>query len=134
LARVCKKCYSLFELCNYAGNEENVLKTPQKRTRNFWKLVYRQADDTIVRKIAGETLLIPIRGQLADMQHIYTLNPVAEFIWRQIDGTRSCADIRARVLEKYDADLPRIEADLKGYLAQLAARGLVLTQKVARRG
>ena len=42
--------------------------------------IYIREKDIISRDIAGETILVPIRGNLADMQCVFTLNPVGIFI------------------------------------------------------
>ena len=54
--------------------------------------VFIKNEEVISRKIAGETILVPVRGRLADMRRIFTLNPVAEYIWHRIDGKNTIAD------------------------------------------
>ena len=87
--------------------------------------LYRKKDDLLVRRIAGETLIVPIRGKLADMQQIFTLNPVAEFVWEQIDGLRDLETIRAAVIDGFDVDDARAEADLRELVAQFLEAGLL---------
>jgi hypothetical protein len=47
-------------------------------------MVYRKKKDLVTREIAGETLIVPTRGNLADMQRIFALNGVAGFIWQHL--------------------------------------------------
>lgn len=42
--------------------------------------VYRHSGDVVNRQILGDTLLVPVRGKLADLQRIFALNPVARHI------------------------------------------------------
>ena len=66
--------------------------------------VYRKNGDIVVRKIADEVILVPIQGNLADMQRIFSLNSMAEFIWDQLDGARSLNDIRNDVTKNFEVE------------------------------
>jgi hypothetical protein len=88
-------------------------------------MIYRRKNDLLVRRIAGETLIVPIRGKLADMQRIFTLNPVAEFVWEQLDGRKDLEAIRAAVMAGFDVDEARAEADLRELVSQLVEADLV---------
>jgi len=44
-------------------------------------LRYRHSEDVVTRQIVGETLLVPIRGDLAGSQRLFALDAVGEFIW-----------------------------------------------------
>lgn len=74
----------------------------------------------VFRKIADECLLVPIRHQVADLNYIFVLNPVAGRIWELIDGQRRVCDIREQLLAEYDADPKEVEQDLAEFLAQLS--------------
>ena len=91
----------------------------------FWKAVYTRADDVIRRQIAGETLLVPIRGELALLDRIFALNPVAAFIWEQLDGRRSAGDIRQGVLAKFEVAPEAAEADIREFIEALRQANLI---------
>ncbi len=86
---------------------------------------YRKKENLLVRRIAGETLIVPIRGKLADMQRIFTLNPVAEFVWEQLDGRKDFDALRAAVVAGFDVDEARADADLCELVTQLVDAELV---------
>jgi hypothetical protein len=88
--------------------------------------IYRHCTDIIRRKILGETLLVPIRGDLADLQRIFALNPVAEHIWAQLNGERDLAAVRDSIVAKFTVDLAQAEADLVEFIGQLSAMGLIV--------
>lgn len=87
--------------------------------------VWRRRDDAVFRRVAGESLVIPVRGKLADMQRIFALNPLAEFVWERIDGVRSLADIARDVVEAYDVSAEEAGRDLAEFAGELAGAGLV---------
>ena len=53
------------------------------------RLVAKASDDDrefVTRRIAGETLIIPVAGQVGDLDAIYTLNDVGSRVWELIQG------------------------------------------------
>jgi hypothetical protein len=90
-----------------------------------WETVYRRSDDVVLRTIAGENLLVPVAGDLAHMQAVWVLNPVAVFIWEHLDGVRSVAEIRDQVLDEFEVDDEQASADLLALLGELEGTGLV---------
>lgn len=89
-------------------------------------IVYKHVDDVVARIIAGEKLIVPIRGHLADMRNIFTVDPVGAFIWDSIDGARTLADLRDRITAEFDVADDVAEKDLLEFMAQLKASGLVM--------
>jgi coenzyme PQQ synthesis protein D (PqqD) len=77
----------------------------------------------VTRRIAGETLLVPVTGRVADLDAIYTLNEVGSFIWHLIDGRRSAQAIAEAVSAEYDVTLERAALDVDELLTTLEAKG-----------
>jgi hypothetical protein len=91
--------------------------------------VFQRTQDIVSRRVAGELFLVPIAGNLADMQRIFSLTKVAEFIWDRLDGQRSLHDIRNDVVEQFDVDEEQADSDIQAFIIELIAEGLV--QEVA---
>jgi len=87
--------------------------------------VYRRQPDVVGRQILGETLLVPIRGELADLQRIFALNPVAQHIWTQLDGEHDLAALRDGLVAAFEVEPAQADADLAEFVAQLRAAGLI---------
>ena len=87
--------------------------------------VYRRNPDVLERLVLGEALLMPIRGELADLQRIFALEPVAHHIWEQLDGERDLAAVRDSLVARFEVQAAQAEADLIEFIAQLTAAGLV---------
>jgi len=88
--------------------------------------VFRHADNIVTRKVMDETLLVPISGELASMDELYTLNDTGAFIWQALDGTRTLAEIGRQIEQRYDAPLSALETDMLEVVADLKDAGLVL--------
>lgn len=86
--------------------------------------IYKRNEDIVTRKIAGELFLVPIRGKVADMQRIFTLNPVAEYIWQEIDK-QSLNGIRKGILAQFDVEEERADADISEFIAELLEAELI---------
>lgn len=89
--------------------------------------VFRYADNIVTRKVMDETLLVPISGQLASMDNLYTLNETGAFIWQALDGVRSLAEIGKMLEQQYDAPAEVIAADVLEIAEGLAGAGLIVT-------
>ncbi|MCI5113597.1 MAG: PqqD family protein [Candidatus Electrothrix sp. AW2] len=89
--------------------------------------VYKKADNIVTRKVMDEILLVPISGDLASMDELYTLNDTGAFIWQALDGTRTLAEIGRQLEQEYDAPEEVIRADLREIMDGLIDVGLVVS-------
>ncbi len=80
-----------------------------------------------MRSIAGETILVPIKGNAADLDSIYTLNQVGTRIWQLIDGRASVAQIADAIQHEFDVGREQALQDVLDFLASLQAAGLIQT-------
>jgi aminoglycoside phosphotransferase (APT) family kinase protein len=81
--------------------------------------------DFVTREIAGETIIVPIRNNVGDLNAIYTLNEVGTAIWQQIDGRTTVREIAEALCSAYEVDASRAEQDTLDYLAELQKADLV---------
>src|SRR3981081_518808 len=78
----------------------------------------------VTRQIAGETLIMPVAGRVADLESIYVLNEVGSRIW-QLVGSPTTADRIAEVVAReFDVSAERAAGDVAAFLGALDARGL----------
>ena len=89
--------------------------------------IYKKADNIVTRKVMDETLLVPISGDLASMDELYTLNDTGAFIWQALDGTRTLAEIGRQLEQEYDVPEKVIRADLREIMDGLIDVGLVVS-------
>ncbi len=94
-------------------------------SQDWKKDVFRKRGELVSRDIAGETILVPIKGKLADMQRIFSLNPVASYIWARLDGRRSLAEIVEDVVNGFDVEHTEAENDLREFVGELVKASLI---------
>ncbi len=87
--------------------------------------IYHKNKDIVTRKIAGELFVVPVRGKLADMQRIFVLNTVGEYIWQQIDEQKSLEDIRKGVIDRFDVGEESADSDIREFISGLLEEGLI---------
>lgn len=84
------------------------------------RLARRDDDDVILREVAGQVFLVPVRGRLADLQDLFVLNEVGAWIWHRLDGSRTPDDLARELAAEFDVELDDARADVQGFLADLA--------------
>ena len=82
-------------------------------------------DNCVTREIAGETIIVPIKGRVGDLDSIYTLNEVGTLIWQLIDGQRNIGQIVQSVRQTYDVESEEVTRDTFDFLGSLEEAGLI---------
>lgn len=86
---------------------------------------WRRSDGVVTRRIAGETLLVPVRGALADLERIFTLNDTGAAAWELLDGQLTLEAIGERMAEQFDVGADEARDDAARLVGQLREAGLV---------
>ena len=71
------------------------------------------------RTIQHETILIPIKDNVGDMDSLYNLNEVGAFIWERLDGEKILRDIRTMITEAFGVSSEEAQEDLYEFVRQL---------------
>jgi hypothetical protein len=81
--------------------------------------VLLHSPDVVTRKTGNEYVLVPVTNNIADMNSVYTLNETGAFIWEQIDGKKSVAEIVAALTEEYDIEKDAAEEDVMIFIQDM---------------
>jgi hypothetical protein len=82
-------------------------------------------DNLMARNIAGETLIVPIRNSVGDLNSIYTLNEVGARVWQLIDGRMSANEIVQTINAEYDVTADDAARDVVELLDSMQEAGLI---------
>ncbi len=96
-----------------------------KKDSQVWDKVYCKKEEVVSREIAGETILVPVHGKLADMQKIFSLNQTAEYIWQNLSGEKKLNDILEGVLSQFDVNKNKAEKDILEFITELISANLI---------
>jgi len=80
----------------------------------------------VTRRIAGETLIIPVKGGVGDLNSIYTLNQTGTLIWEALSAGTPVGEIVKAICRAYDVAEDSAAKDVAEFLASLHAEDLVL--------
>ena len=92
-------------------------------------MIPSRTENVVFRKVAGETILVPVQGNVAEMKKIYILNSLGEFIWERIDGSRSFEDIIDEITRHFDVTREEASSDLSEFITSLQERNLIEVRK-----
>lgn len=88
-----------------------------------------KSDCVVERKVRNSRILVPLENSNARIDSIYTLNPMAAFIWDQALLGLSDDEIVSRITAKFDVDEPSARKDAEQLLNELVASGALKTME-----
>jgi hypothetical protein len=80
---------------------------------------YKRNENFVFRQIENETILVPIKDNVGDMNCIYNLNEVGAFIWQNMKCKNSVSDIKNLILSEFEVTESQAEADLDEFVNDL---------------
>ena len=87
--------------------------------------VFARDEAAVTRRIAGETVIVPVRDDVADLDSIYTLNETGTFVWDLLDGQRSVEELIDAVVVEFEVAREVAAADVARLIASLREEGLL---------
>ena len=81
-------------------------------------------DGFILREVAGQTVVLPVGGDL-DLNMMITLNETGAFLWKQLENENDEAGLVAALLAEYDVDEATGKTAVEGFVAKLNENGFL---------
>ncbi len=92
---------------------------------NILDTCFTKEKDLVTRDVAGEKIIVPIKGHVGDLEGVYTLNEVGAMVWQLIDGRTSVRQLAEAVRNEYDVEDAEAEKDVLDFLRSLEDAGLI---------
>ena len=86
---------------------------------------FLKESDFATRSILGETIIVPVKAGVGDLNSIYILNELGTQIWELIDGKRSINRMIEEICKAYDVGQEEAEKDTMEFLSSLEGSGLI---------
>ena len=86
---------------------------------------FTRSRSVVARVVAGETLIVPIRGKVGDLASIYSFNGTGTLVWKMLESPRTVEQLAVCVAQEYDVDPAQAEQDVASFVAEMKAVGLV---------
>ena len=89
--------------------------------------------DLVARQIAGETIIVPVRANVAELDCLFTLNEVGSLTWDLLDGRTTVGQIAEAICQAFDVAPEAAAADLMAFLDDLREAGVIQPASSGRR-
>jgi hypothetical protein len=99
------------------GNDERIVISDTQ--------VFVRSRAVVSRVVAGETLIVPVRGKVGDLASIYSFNETGSLIWKLLDTPRNVGEVVGAVAEEYQLDTEKVRQDVLRFLNEMRAVGLI---------
>jgi Coenzyme PQQ synthesis protein D (PqqD) len=86
---------------------------------------FAKKGEFVTRTITGEVVVVPIRGQIGDLDAICQFNEVGAFIWNLLDGKSSVRDIAQAVCKEFVVAQEDSERDTVEFVCALENAGII---------
>src|SRR5271168_4650096 len=86
---------------------------------------FAKKGEFVARSIAGETIIVPVRGRMGDLDYIYNLNDVGGFIWNHIDGKTSVGQLVQGVCDEFEVAEPTAASDTLQFISELESAEII---------
>lgn len=73
----------------------------------------------ISREVNHELVLVPITGNIARMNEMFTLNETAKFIWERTQQGTSTEKLIKLMTDEFEIDADTAERDIFGFLEKI---------------
>jgi hypothetical protein len=88
-------------------------------------VVFQRSKDVVCRNVGAESILVPIRNNVGNLDFVYTLSAVAARIWSLLDGVKTADEIVGTICLEYEVDRDTARADLAELVSDLAEVSLI---------
>jgi len=86
------------------------LKTLQKIKKGF-----------VTREVGAELVLVPLTGNVSQMNELFTMNETGRFIWENINEDTTIEDLVEKMVEAFDVTPEIAEKDITGFLERMSS-------------
>ena len=79
----------------------------------------------VVQNVSGKPVAVAVGERTKTFNGMITLNGTAAFLWKALETEQTVESLVKGLLEEYDVEQEKAEADVKAFLAQLQKAGLL---------
>src|SRR3984885_1039160 len=87
--------------------------------------LFVRSQPVVSRRVAGETLVVPVRGKVGDLASIYSFNQTGSLIWQSLESPRGFAELVSIVEQEYVVEHDQARRDVKQFLHDMVSADLL---------
>ena len=81
--------------------------------------LYRIKSKFVTRAVGNELIIVPLSGNVAQMNELFTLNETAKLIWENLDENTSLESMQTLLTETFDVDKATALNDVESFLFRM---------------
>ncbi len=81
--------------------------------------LYNLKSKFVTREVGDELIIVPLSGNVAQMNELFTLNETAKVIWENLHEDTSFEDLQRLITETFDIDAQTAAKDIDSFLIYL---------------
>jgi hypothetical protein len=86
---------------------------------------YVRSDSVVARVIGGETLVVPVHGDVGDLASVYSFNETGTSIWEALADPRSVDELASIVESQFVTTAEDARSGIERFLEETCAIGIV---------
>jgi hypothetical protein len=95
---------------------------------------YRKNENIVTRCIAGQTLLVPVAANVAELDSLYVLNEVGTRIWGLIESNTTLDRVVEAITREYDVGPQEAATSILEFINSLREARLLASESRAANG
>lgn len=80
---------------------------------------YKLKSKFVVRAVGNELILVPLTGNVAQMNELFTMNETGKFIWENIDEKTTIEELENLMTDAFNIDSETAKKDIIIFLKKL---------------
>jgi len=90
---------------------------------------FRRSTSVATSEVACETVVVPVKGEVGDLDPIFSFNEIGNDVWALMEEDRSLAELTAWVFDHYDVSRSQAQNDIRAFIAELVQAGLATVEQ-----
>ncbi|SDX79303.1 PqqD family protein [Eubacterium barkeri] len=82
-------------------------------------------ENYMLRKIAGESVVVPFGDAVLNFQGMITLNDTGAFLWQQLAQGCTLTELMEALVEEYEVDRTTAARDVEAFISKMAQENLL---------
>lgn len=74
----------------------------------------------VTREVGEELVLVPLTGNVAQMNELFTMNETGKFIWENIDDDTTIDELADKMVEVFEVSPEIARRDICGFLEKMS--------------
>lgn len=81
--------------------------------------LYKLKSKFVAREVGNELIIVPLSGNVAQMNALFTLNETGKFIWENVTDSNSIDDMVTLMTDEFDIDNQTARKDIEAFLHKI---------------